>query len=127
MKHSVPKFAEYDSSLAQLLAGSPATSTEFNSARELVYILPSPPPPSSKNLQPLNLKTEVHRRKTFKYWRVPFMDVKQLAAAGFFFTNRVMWFVRFVEWKSGIGLKEMMHLRTISVGVHLERLLRGCL
>ena len=34
------------------------------------------------------LKSEVDRRKTFKYWRVPFMDVNQLAAAGFFFTNR---------------------------------------
>jgi len=27
------------------------------------------------------------RCKTFESWRVPFMDVKQLAAAGFFFTN----------------------------------------
>jgi hypothetical protein len=40
------------------------------------------------NLQPLNLKSEVDRRKTFKYWHVPFMDVNQLAAAAFFFTNR---------------------------------------
>jgi len=40
------------------------------------------------NLQPLNLKSEVHRRKTFKYWRVLFMDVNQLAAVGFFFINR---------------------------------------
>jgi hypothetical protein len=35
------------------------------------------------------LKSEVHRRKTFKYWCVPFMDVNQIGAAGFFFTNRV--------------------------------------
>jgi len=34
------------------------------------------------------LKSEVDRRKTFKYWRVPFMDVNQLAAAGFFFTYK---------------------------------------
>jgi len=40
------------------------------------------------NQQPLNLKSEVHRRKTFKYWRVLFMDVNQLAAAEFFFINR---------------------------------------
>jgi len=40
------------------------------------------------NLQPLNLKSEVDRRKTFKHWHVPFMDVNQLVAAGFFFTNR---------------------------------------
>ena len=46
--------------------------------------LPLPPP----NLQNLNLKSEVGRRKTFKYWRVPFMDVNKLAAAGFFFVNR---------------------------------------
>jgi len=38
-----------------------------------------------------------------------------------------MWFVvRFVELKSGIGLKEMVHLKTISVGVHLASWLRGC-
>jgi hypothetical protein len=42
------------------------------------------------NLQPLNLKSEVDRRKTFKYWRLPFMDVNQLAAAGFFSQTGVM-------------------------------------
>jgi hypothetical protein len=47
-------------------------------------LLPSPPP----SLQTLNLKSEVDRRKTFKYLRVPFMGVNQLAAARFFFTNR---------------------------------------
>jgi len=48
------------------------------------------------------------------------MDVNQLASAGFFSQTGVMRFlVRFVEWKLGIGLKVMMHLRTISVGVHL--------
>ena len=59
---------------------------DINSAGQVVYVprQPSPPP----NLQNLNLKSEVDRRKTFKYWRVPFMDVNQLAAAGFFFTNR---------------------------------------
>jgi len=32
----------------------------------------------------------------------------------------VMWFVvRFVQWKLDIGLKEMIRLSTISVGVHL--------
>jgi hypothetical protein len=46
--------------------------------------LPSPPP----NLHNLNIKSEVDRRKTFKYWRVPFMDVNQLTGAGYFFTNR---------------------------------------
>jgi len=57
-----------------------------NSAGQVVYVprQPSPPP----NLQNLKLKSEVDRRKTFKCWRVPFMDVNQLAAAGFFFTNR---------------------------------------
>jgi hypothetical protein len=60
----------------------------FNSASELVYIPPLPSPPSSINLKLLNFKSEVDHRKTFKYWRVPFMDVKQLAAARFFLTNR---------------------------------------
>jgi len=46
--------------------------------------LPLAPP----NLQNLIFKSEVARRKTFKYWRVPFMDVNQLAAAGFFFTSQ---------------------------------------
>jgi len=100
---------------------------DINSAGQVVYVLPLPSPPSSMNLQPLNLKSEVHRRKTFKYWRVPFMGINQLAAAGFFSQTGVMWFVvRFVEWKSGSG-KEMMHLRTISVAVHFAHLLRGCL
>jgi len=47
---------------------------------------PLPSPPISMNLQPLNLKSEVDRRKTFKYWHVPFMDVNQLVAAGFSYT-----------------------------------------
>jgi hypothetical protein len=59
---------------------------DINSAGQVVYVprQPSPPP----NLQNLYLKSEVDRRKTFKYWRVPFIDVNQLAATGFFFTNR---------------------------------------
>ena len=59
---------------------------DINSAGQVVYVprQPSPPP----NLQNFNLKGEVFRGKKFKYWRVPFMDVNQLAAAGFFFTNR---------------------------------------
>jgi hypothetical protein len=59
---------------------------DINSAYQVLYVLPgrSPPP----NLQSLNLNSEVDRRKTFKYWRVTFMDVNELAAAGFFFTNR---------------------------------------
>jgi len=61
--------------------------TNFNSAGGLVYVppLPSPPP----NLQILNSKSEVDLHKTFKYCRVPFMDVNQLTAAGYYFTNRV--------------------------------------
>jgi hypothetical protein len=51
---------------------------DINSANQVVYVPPLPSPPSSMNLQPLNLKNEVDRRKTFKYWRVPFMDVNQL-------------------------------------------------
>ena len=59
---------------------------DINSAGQVLYVprQPSPPP----TLQNLNFKSEVDRRKTFQYWRVPFMDVNQLAAAGFFFTNR---------------------------------------
>jgi hypothetical protein len=79
-------------------------------------------------LQPLNLKSEVHRRKIFQYWRMLFLDVNQLAAAGFFFTNRRdMVCCAFCGVKSGIGLKEIMHLRIISVGVHLASFLGGCL
>jgi len=61
---------------------------DINSAGQVVYVPLPPSPPSSMNLQPLNLKSEVDRRKTFKHWHVPFMDVNQLVAAGFFFTNR---------------------------------------
>jgi len=60
--------------------------TKYNLAGELVNVHPRPSPPP--NLQNLNFKSEVDRRKTFKCWRVPFMDVNQLAAVGFFFTNR---------------------------------------
>jgi len=60
--------------------------TKYNLAGELVNVHPRPSPPP--NLQNLNFKSEVDLRKTFKCWRVPFMDVNQLAAAGFFFTNR---------------------------------------
>jgi hypothetical protein len=76
--------------------------TKYNSAGELVYVPPRPSPPP--NLQNLNLKSEVDRRKTFKYWRVPIMDVNQLEAVGFFFTNRGD-VVRlcFVKWKSTSG------------------------
>jgi hypothetical protein len=58
---------------------------DFKWAGDLVYIPPQPQSPGSMNRHPLNLKSEVDRRKTFKYWRVPYMDVKKLAAAGFFF------------------------------------------
>jgi len=61
--------------------------TKFNSAMVLAYVPPLQPR-NSINRQDLNLKSEVDRRKTFKLCRVPFMDVNQLAAAGFFFTNR---------------------------------------
>jgi hypothetical protein len=80
------------------------------------------------NPHSLNMKSEIDRRKTFNYWRVPYKDLNQLAAASFSLQTESMWFVvRFVEWKAGIGLKEMMHLRTISAGVHLAGLLMGCL
>ena len=56
------------------------------------------------------------------------MDVNKLAASGFFSQTGVMWLVvRFLEWKLASGKKAMMCLRTISVGVHLAHLLRGCL
>jgi len=73
--------------------------------------LPSPPP----NLQNLNLKSEVDRRKTFKYWRVPFMDVNQMAAAGFFFTNRGDVFrctfcgVQVGQWEGDNAFKDHQH------------------
>jgi len=50
--------------------------------------VPSVPPPLGRiNLHPLNLNSEVDRPKKFKSWTVPFMNVNQLAAAGFFFMN----------------------------------------
>ena len=112
--------------LCQLLTSSRTVQIHINSAGQVVYVprQPSPPP----NLQNLKLKSEVDRSKTFKYWRVPFIDVNQLAAAGFFFTNRGMRFVvSFVKWKSDSGQKEMMPLRNISVGVNLAHLLKSCL
>jgi hypothetical protein len=68
------------------MTSSQTLQMDINSANNVVYVhpLPSPPP----NLQNLNLKSEFDRRKTFKYWRKPFMDVNQLTPAGFFFTNR---------------------------------------
>jgi len=46
--------------------------------------------------------------------------IKSTGSCWILLYKRVMWFVvRFVEWKSSIGLKEMMHLSTIRVGVHL--------
>jgi E3 ubiquitin-protein ligase XIAP len=33
------------------------------------------------------MNRKVNRRKTFKNWRVPYMDVNKLAGAGFFFTT----------------------------------------
>jgi len=61
---------------------------EFYEVSNYVY-LPTPPlPPSSINLQHLNLKTEADRRKTYETWRVPFMDANQLADAGFYSTNQ---------------------------------------
>ena len=47
-----------------------------------------PLPPSSTDLQHLNLKTEAGRRKTYETWCVPFVDTNQLAAAGFYFINQ---------------------------------------
>jgi hypothetical protein len=56
------------------------------------------------------------------------MDVNKFAAAGFFFTA-LGDVVRcaFCQVESDIGLKEMMHLRSISAGVYLAGLLMGCL
>ena len=56
------------------------------------------------------------------------MDVNQLVAAGFFFTNRAD-VVRcaFCGVEVGHWVEEMMHLSIISVGVQLASLLRGCL
>jgi len=57
------------------------------------------------------LKSEVDRRKTFKYWRVPFIDVNQPAADGFFFTNRgdvVCWAfcgVEVAQWEGDDAFK----------------------
>jgi len=46
------------------------------------------PLPPCINLKHLNLKSEADRRKIYETWRVPFMDVNQLSAAGFYFTNQ---------------------------------------
>jgi len=61
---------------------------DINSAGQIVYGPPLPLPPIRINLQTLNLKSEVDLRKIFKYWHVPFINVNQPVAAGFFFTNR---------------------------------------
>ena len=75
---------------------------KYNLAGELAYVHPLPSP--QPNLQNLRLKRKFDRRRTFKYWRVPFMDVNQLAAAGFSSQTGVMRFVvRFVKWKSDSG------------------------
>jgi len=101
---------------------------EFNSVNELVQVPPLPHLPNSINLHPLYLKSEVDRRKTFEPWRGLFMDVNQLADAGFFFTN---WgdVVRcaFCGVEVGHWVEGVDNLRTIRVGVHLAGLLRGCL
>jgi len=55
--------------------------TKFNSAGGRVYVPPLPSP--LPKLKSLKLKSYVDRRKTFKHWRVPFMDVNQLAAERF--------------------------------------------
>jgi len=62
--------------------------SRVNSTNELVYVPPLPSPPSSINLQRLNLKSDADRRKAFKYWRALFIDVNHLPAAEYFFANR---------------------------------------
>jgi len=53
-----------------------------------VYV-PSPLlSPASINLQHLNLNTEADSRKKYEKWRIHIMEPKQLAAAGFYFTNQ---------------------------------------
>ena len=70
---------------------------EFNPSEDFVYVPLTP----GINLNHLNLKSEVDRRKTYENRRVPFMDANQLAAAGFYFTNQsyiVGYVFFFVEW-----------------------------
>jgi len=61
----------------------------INSTGGLVHI--STPLPSqeaiSKDLQHLNMKSEVDRRQILEKWQVVFMDKNRLAAAGFYYTN----------------------------------------
>jgi hypothetical protein len=68
-------------------------------------------PPSQNNiyLHHLNIKSEVDHRKIFESCHLPFLDVKQLAVAEFFFTNfgDVDCFA-LCGLKVGIGMKEMM-------------------
>jgi E3 ubiquitin-protein ligase XIAP len=57
---------------------------------KVIYL--SPPelprlPRIKKHFEHLNMKSEANRRKTYETWAVPFIDVKRLAAAGFYFTN----------------------------------------
>jgi hypothetical protein len=56
------------------------------------------------------------------------MDLNKLASAVSVFTT-IGHVVpcAFCEVEVNIGLKEVMHLRTISAGVHLAGLLMGCL
>jgi hypothetical protein len=61
---------------------------EFISDSEIVEKALLTPPPNNINRYPLNLKGEVDRRKTCQSCRLPFMDINQLTAAGFFLTNR---------------------------------------
>jgi hypothetical protein len=56
-------------------------------ANDLTYIPLQQQPFGCPHIHPLNIKSEVDRRKTFKNWRVPYMDVNKLAAAGFFYTT----------------------------------------
>jgi hypothetical protein len=63
---------------------------EFICVGELIY-LPPPPLPEAHtyaHIHNLNIRSEADRRKTFAKWSVSFMDPNQMAAAGFYFTNR---------------------------------------
>jgi hypothetical protein len=60
---------------------------EFNTVTKLVFAPTLSPPPNNIYRHHLNSESEVDRRKTFVLWQVPIMDINQMTAGGFFFTN----------------------------------------
>ena len=57
----------------------------------VAYIPPPPQPPSKesgiKDIEDYDVKSEEIRRETFHNWPVEFIDKKDLAASGFYFTG----------------------------------------